>query len=198
MDLKNATVNTAGAYICLDGIYPFAIGARPYHGRIPVVRLGGHREENETGWQCAVREAREEADLQIMPIVPRMTYLADGDHIEAGLHETQWQGTDEYECNPILIVAYRRDGGTVLSLMYLARAEGYPVPSSEVKGLLLLDEQTIHRLCREPLTLEGYLNMGGKAILKHDFDTRLVLEPFAQLRCLSRILSMQSEACKNG
>lgn len=42
--LQNAIVNTAGAYVCIDGYFLFTIGIRPYQGRIPVVRLGGHRE----------------------------------------------------------------------------------------------------------------------------------------------------------
>jgi hypothetical protein len=79
-----------------------------------------------------------------------------------------------------------------LSLMYLAQAEGIPTPSSEVKGLLLLREEDIHRLYRESVTLEQYLHWGGRAILNAKFDTSLFLEPFAQLRLLSRILSIQS------
>lgn len=54
-ELQLARINTAGAYVCIDGLYPFAIGIRPHYGQIPIVRLGGHREEHETGWQCAVR-----------------------------------------------------------------------------------------------------------------------------------------------
>lgn len=54
-ELQLARINTAGAYVCIDGLYPFAIGIRPHNGQIPIVRLGGHREEHETGWQCAVR-----------------------------------------------------------------------------------------------------------------------------------------------
>jgi hypothetical protein len=64
MDLQNARINTAGAYVCIQGYYLFAIGIRPHNRHIPVVRLGGHREEHETGWQCAVREVYEEANLQ--------------------------------------------------------------------------------------------------------------------------------------
>jgi hypothetical protein len=80
-----------------------------------------------------------------------------------------------------------------LSVMFLAHAEGLPKPSSEVKGLLMLTQEEIHRLCQEPLTLEQYLGGGGKAVSSAEFDTRLVLEPFAQLRLLSKILDMQSE-----
>ena len=61
IDLQKARINTAGAYVCIDGYYLFALGIRPYNGHIPIVRLGGHREGHETGWQCAVREAYKEA-----------------------------------------------------------------------------------------------------------------------------------------
>jgi hypothetical protein len=190
IDIQNARVNTAGAYVCLNGFYLFAIGIQPHNGRIPVIRLGGHREANETGWQCAVREVYEEANLQIKPLVPKATYLSDGDHIEKELQEFRWQ--TEQECNPLLIVAYRREDRTLLSLMYLAEAEGLPRPSSEIKGLLLLEKETIHCLCQKPTTLEQYLSEGGRAILSDEFDRKLVLEPFTQLRLLSRILSLQS------
>jgi hypothetical protein len=186
-------VNTAGAYLCLNGLYPFAIGSQLHNGRIPVIRLGGHREGNETGWQCAVREVYEEANLEIKPLVPKTTYLADGDHIERQLQEIRWQHPTAKECNPVLAVAYRREDRIALSLMYLAEADGLPAPSSEIKGLLLLEKENIHRLCGEQYTLEQYLSGGGKAILKAEFDRTLVLEPFTQLRLLSRILTIQSE-----
>ena len=80
-----------------------------------------------------------------------------------------------------------------LLLMYLTHAEGVPTPSSEVKGLLLLTETEIHRLCQEPIALKQYIDCGGKVILKDSFDMSLVLEPFAQLRLLSRILSALPE-----
>jgi hypothetical protein len=194
IDIQNARVNTAGAYVCLNGFYLFAIGIRPHNGHIPVIRLGGHREEYETGWQCAVREVYEEASLQIQPLITKTTYLSDGDHIETELPEIRWQPFTEKECDPLLIVAYRRQRKTLLSLMYLAQADGLPTPSSEIKGLLLLEKENIHRLCQKPQTLENYLSGGGKAILSAGFDRKLLLEPFAQLRLLSRILSAQSYA----
>lgn len=193
IDIQNAGINTAGAYVCINGLYPFAIGSLPYNGRIPVIRLGGHREEHETGWQCAVREVYEEANLQIKPLTPPMTFLSDGDHIETELEEIRWQHETDQEYIPLLVVAYRREGRILLSLMYLAQAEGLPAPSSEIKGLLLLERKDIHRLCQEPLTLEQYLSSGGKAILNDEFDMGLILEPFAQLRLLSKIMSVQSE-----
>ena len=76
----------------------------------------------------------------------------------------------------------------MLSLMYLAQADRLPIPSSEVKGLLLLDKKDIHRLCREPITLGQYLKNGGKALLNYEYDRGLVLEPFIQLQLLSRMI----------
>jgi hypothetical protein len=192
-DIQSVRVNTAGAYVCLDGLYLFTIGIQPHNGHIPIVRLGGHREALETGWQCAVREVYEESNLHITPLLPQTTYLSDWDHIETELQEIQWRSEIEQEPIPILVVAHHREKHTSLSLMYLAYAEGLPTPSSEVKGLLLLEKEEIHCLCQEPTTLKQFLSRGGKAILKDEFDTRLTLEPFAQLRLLSRILSVQPE-----
>jgi hypothetical protein len=194
IDIQNAKVNTAGAYVYLKGLYLFAIGIQPHHGQIPVIRLGGHREENETGWQCAEREVYEESNLRIKPLVPKATYLAEGDNIETELQEIRWRPSTERECDPLLIVAYRREGRILLSLMYLAGADGPPMPSSEIRGLLLLEKEDINRLCQKPHTLEQYLSGGGKAILNAEFDRKLILEPFVQLRLLSRILSLQSYA----
>ncbi len=187
IDIRDAIVNTAGAYICIGGLYLFAIGTQPHNGRIPIFRLGGHREEFETGWECAVREVYEETNLQIRPLIPSKTFLADGDHIKTELEEIRWP-EPELDISPLLVVTYSREGRTLLSLMYLAPANGLPTPSSEVKGLLLLDIENIHSLCQEPCTLEQYLNSGGRAILAGEFDHSLFLEPFAQLDLLSRIL----------
>ncbi len=193
MDIQNARVNTAGAYVCIDGYYPFAMGSKLHDGHIPVIRLGGHREGHETGWKCAAREVYEEASLQIQPRSPQVTYLSDWDRLEVELQEIQWRDQTEQEPAPILVITYWRENVTSLSLMYLAHAEGFPQPFSEVKGILLLKKEEIHGLCQEPVTLEQYLSQGGKAILNDEFDTKLLLEPFAQLRLLSRILNIRSE-----
>ena len=192
-DIQSARINTAGAYVRVNELYLFTIGIKPHNGQIPVVRLGGHREEYETGWQCAEREVFEEANLQIEPIPSQNTYLIDWDNIEAEPSIIQWQQTEQ-EPAPFLVITYQRDGKISLSLMYLAHAKGIPAPSSEVKSLLLLEESEIFRLCQEPVTLENFLNNGGKAILKDEFDTSRVLEPFAQLRLLSRILQMSEKS----
>ena len=91
IEIQSARINTAGAYVRLDGLYLFAIESQLHHGCIPITQLGGHREEQETAWQCAARELREEANLQIKPLLSQTTYLADGDHVETELREIRWQ-----------------------------------------------------------------------------------------------------------
>ena len=194
IDIQDTRVNTAGAYVCIDGYYLFAMGIQPHDGHIPIIRLGGHREEHETGWQCTAREVYEEANLHIQPVQPQMTYICDWNHIDTELQDITWRTKVEQEPIPILVVTYCHDDKMHLSLMYLAHAEGFPRPCSEVKGLLLLTPEEIHRLCQERLTLEQYLHSGGKAILNAEFNPSLILEPFVQLRLLSRILSLQLES----
>jgi hypothetical protein len=191
IDLQHARINTAGAYVCVQGLYAFALGSHPRQGRIPVIRLGGHREEGESGWQCAQREVYEEAGLSIQPLIPTATYFADYDRIDAGLQEVQWERVDDQEAIPCLVVGHSRPGQEWLSLMYLAQAEQLPRPCSEVHGLLLLDPPGVHWLCQAKRTLEQYLQAGGRAILAGEFDRSLELEPFVQLRLLSKILEAQ-------
>jgi len=192
-DIHNAKINTAGAFVCIHGVYPFMLGHIPHNDHIPIVRLGGHREEGETGWGCAMREVHEETGMSIQLITPSVTYLADGDDPETGLREIQWDHETDPENIPLLVVAYRREGKTLLSLMYLAEADQFPVPSSEVKGLLLLKPEEIQSVCSNTLTLEQYLNQEGQAILNAPFDKSLVLEPFIQLSMFSKILHKRPE-----
>src|SRR5512141_2811932 len=121
-EIRNARINTAGAYVCIHGFYLFAIGIHPHNGNIPIVRLGGHREEHETGWQCAVREVYEEANLHIRQLAPQRTYLSGGEHLSTELQEMEWQNKIEHDPAPCLVVSHRREGSIILSLMYHAQA----------------------------------------------------------------------------
>ncbi len=178
---------TAGAYVICDGIYPFQIGFQPHNGNYPVVRLGGHIEGKETGWECAAREVWEEANIQIQAIQPQKTYLACAADPTLAIREIHWAHSYHCDVPPLLVVAYDIETKPRLSLMYLAQSSDAPAPSSEVNGLLLLDRQSIKRICNETITLEQYLKQGGKAVLREQFAPDRTLEPFIQLRILEKL-----------
>ena len=139
-----------------------------------------------------MREVFEETKLNITPLVPDTTYQMDENGAEFELGEIEWLPETLSEPIPILVRSGRQENQTLLSLMYLAQADSLPIPSNEVKGLLLLDEGNIHELCQRSLTLEQYLENGGQAILKDAFDEHLILEPFVQLRALSKIMKLST------
>ncbi len=187
-NLQGSIVRAAGAYVSINDLYVFALGIRPHQGCTPVYRLGGHLERDETGWQCAVREASEEADINIKFVAPTATYLANGDDTEPQPQKIIWTGNGYDENIPFLVVHYFRENHSILSLMYLSETDETPKPSSEVKGILLMRERDIHQICEEQITLKQYLDEGGQAILDGPFDNNLPLYPFLQLRLLSWLL----------
>ena len=191
LDFTGAVLKTAGAYVKIGGLFPFAIGWQLHEGNIPVVRLGGHIIGDETGWDCAFREAKEEANIQISLIIPENTYFFSAETQEADLQEVQWEQIKLPGPKPLLMVGYRTDHDLSLSLMYLAESDENPTPSAEVKGILLLDPGSIIQICESSMTLDQYLKQGGKAIFTEQFDRNRTLEPFLQLRILSRLLKAQ-------
>ena len=189
LDFKDEQIKTAGAYVLLNGQFLFTLGWIPHNGNYPVVRLGGHREANETGWECAAREVAEEAGIQIRPVLPDRTYLVLADNPDLTPKEIPWPQEIPGEVNPYLVAAYDIETEPRLSLMYLAESNETPAPCTEVKGLLFLDEQNIQQICHEKITLGEYLKAGGRAIFSEPFDEERCLEPFIQLRILSRLLN---------
>jgi len=124
--------------------------------RLGVVRLGGHIQPGETPWECAVREVKEEADLDIQPLKPPATYRLREDALSA----VSWEDMDAMQ--PILIGDH--------SQYYLARAEGTPRPGAEARGLLLLSRDDVLELACRRMTLGEYLDSGKRAIFRDDLD----------------------------
>ena len=181
-------VVTAGAYVVLDGRFPFMVGPTARGDALGVVRLGGHREPGESAWDCAAREVREEAGLRIQPIAPPATYwFEDGDAADA-LVPGDWP-VAQGEAAPL--VAIRKNVGAARRLMpmYLARAVGDPQPLAETRGLLLLSPAEIRALVAAPTTLDQFLRTSGRALLRDSLPAHLPLEPFLQLRLLAALLA---------
>jgi ADP-ribose pyrophosphatase YjhB (NUDIX family) len=168
LNLQEATIATAGAYVLIDGCYAFAIGTNPSRNALAVFRLGGHREAHETAWQCASREVLEEARIQIQPLAPPTTYWLDSDDTGLTLQPIVWPFEHMHEPAPLCVASFERAGAQQLSVMYLARAHEQPAPASEIYGLLLLTLADVLRVTQQPVTLRQYLDKGGKAILQAD------------------------------
>ena len=94
---------------------------------------------------------------------------------------------------PLLIGSNNPMPTRQLSVMYLAHTNELPNPSSEVRGLLMLKPNEVHKIVQETVTLGQYLRSGGRAMLLDTFDEDKILEPFFQLRAFSRILQLSSK-----
>lgn len=193
-DLLATPIATAGAYVQVGQHYAFVLGINHAdHNTLALVRLGGHCEPGEMGWQCAAREVREEASLTIHPWEPPITYWLNGDQDSLALHPIHWTESASQQPAPLLVVSYPTTRPGMLSVMYRANASEQPVPSAEVQGLLLLTATDIQSVVQQPITLAHYLAHGGQAILRTPLPTNHILVPFLQLRAFAAILQAQPD-----
>ncbi|GCE14550.1 DNA mismatch repair protein MutT [Tengunoibacter tsumagoiensis] len=182
-------VRTAGVYVKVAGFFPFQVGPTQRGDTLGVIRLGGHREADETGWECAAREAFEEASLRVMPLHPPATYwveVTEPPVFQVG----SWNAGPPDEVAPILVSTRKEESMTPI---YLGYTHDTPQPSAEAKALLLLRPEDIHQLVLGTITLGSYLDMGGKALFKEDLPTDFVLEPFPHLRFLHQLILIHPE-----
>ena len=175
----NQNVKTSGAYVIYQGLFIFQVGPTEKADKLGVVRLGGHKELEETALETASREVFEESSMKIIPINSPITY-----------HLSEWGNHPsiiklEEEIAPILVKGNAQEP---LSIMYLSYSKDAPTPSSETNGLLLLTPKDIHFICNHQITLNDFIKQNGKAILKENINKDLLLTPFPQLSFLSNLL----------
>jgi len=169
---------TASAWVLQGGVFPFMIGPDQTGEALGVVRLGGHIEPGETPWQCAVREVREEASLEIEALAPPATLRLQEDQ----LSPVPWE---EPTGPPPTVFTGR-------AVYSLARTAGPPRPQAEARGLLLLSHEEVLELASSEMTLGEYLAAGGRAILRDDLPElplELPLKPTGP-RLLAKVLRM--------
>jgi 8-oxo-dGTP pyrophosphatase MutT (NUDIX family) len=194
------SVATAGAYVLLDGRFPFIVGPTPTGDRLAVVRLGGHREAGESPWQCATREVLEESGLTIEALAPPCTYwlapensAPDQDGLVPGEWPPELSSESPAPHPPLFVVRGTATQADRLSVMFLARAEGTPEPLNEVRGLLLLAPAEVFALVNRPVTLAQHLRAGGRTLLRDDLPHDLPLFPHLQLQVLAALLRRHPE-----
>jgi len=174
MDYSFENVRTSGAYVLFKGFFVFQVGPNKNGDKLGVVRLGGHREGDESPLDTAIREALEEAAIKINPKNSPVTYYLEGWHNQANKIFMNESGV----VNPILIKGNKEE---LFSVMYIALAENEPQSSSESKGLLLLSPKDIELICSRKITLNEFLKQNGRAKMKDNINKDFVLEPYPQL-----------------
>ncbi|WP_210363723.1 NUDIX domain-containing protein [Bacillus sp. REN3] len=182
--LKGNNIRTSGAYVLYKGLFIFQVGPTKEGDKLGVVRLGGHRENNETALETAKREVFEEAQVEIEPFNPNTTFFLsewDEEPTKANVNEP---------VSPILIKGSKEFSYTV---MYLSNTLSMPTPSSESRGILLLSPLEVDLICRRKISLSDFQKSDGVSIIKSEIDANLILQPFPQLLFLSRLLNEETE-----
>jgi ADP-ribose pyrophosphatase YjhB (NUDIX family) len=177
-------IRTSGAYVLYKGLFVFQVGPTREGDKLGVVRLGGHREGNETALETAKREVYEEAQVEITPFNPNATF---------NLSEWNQEPTKIRINEPTAPILIKGNQKSSYSVMYLFNTSTLPTPSSETKGLLLLPPEKVQLICQKKITLSDYQKRDGVSILKSEMDTNLILDPFPQLLFLSRLLNSEIE-----
>lgn len=175
---------TSGAYVLYNGLFIFQVGPTKEGDKLRVVRLGGHREGNETALETAKREVFEEAQVEITPINPNITFY---------LSEWNEKPTKVNINEPIVPILVKGNEESSYTIMYLSNTLTLPTPSSESKGLLLLSPENVLLICQNKISLSDYHNLDGVSILKTELDMNLILQPFPQLLFLSRLLNEETK-----
>ncbi|SDN56166.1 hypothetical protein SAMN05518871_10611 [Psychrobacillus sp. OK028] len=177
-------VRTSGAYVLYKGLFVFQVGPTKEGDKLGVVRLGGHREGNETALDTAKREVFEEAQVEITTFNPNTTFY---------LSEWNEEPTKVYINEPVVPILIKGNEESSYTIMYLSNTLTLPVPSSESKGLLLLSPENVQLICQKKISLSDYQKLDGVSILKTEIDMNLILQPFPQLLFLSRLLNEETK-----
>lgn len=178
----------AGSYVIVNGRMAFQMGPTPDKSDLAIVRLGGHREGNETAWECAQREVFEESQMRITPLVPSMTFQCPKTTLDTEIILEPIENYRAPEEQPCPLIIGRHDTIHSVTDMFLATSDDDPIPSMETQALMLLTRNDVLRLCTETITLEEYQSSGGKVLFGQQVNSKLPLTPFGQLVMLSMIL----------
>ena len=112
---SSRTIITAGIYAQYSGFFPFQVGPTKTGETLGVVRLGGHREAHETGWECAAREALEEASIRVTPLSPPTAYWVEVTD-DGTFHEGAWEPSSSNEVAPIVVSTHKEEYMTPIYL----------------------------------------------------------------------------------
>jgi hypothetical protein len=175
----------AGAFVLCNQKMVFVMGPTGDRSALAIVRLGGHREDHETVWDCARREVFEESRMRITPLQPALTFCAS----DSGFGPVpQLEPIDFIPTSPNDPIPLITGPAERVTPMFLAESSDQPRPSMEIQALVLLTRTEVYSLCSRTVTLKEFQAAGGKAVLRQSMDGSLPLQPLDQLIMLSTIL----------
>lgn len=145
-------VKTAGVLLKEAGRYVFCYGPHA-SGDIYILRIGGHLEEGESPWECAAREAKEEAAVVVHQLPVNVSVKTDG----IGGQIVKLPGPIVLDGYPserplVLGVGGSLEPGAAKSTLFLAETRGISHPSNEVFGLVKLTAEKVIEIARTPHT----------------------------------------------
>jgi 8-oxo-dGTP pyrophosphatase MutT (NUDIX family) len=146
-----------------------ALGSQGCEHALAFVGVGGHLDPGE-GWEQAVaREAMEEANCPISIGDSPVTYLCRQGSAPTPI-TYRWAERERPLLVWIATFELRRGPDraltpvTIVNAVFRAAALGRPSPGSEVKGLLLLDQETLVHTFAAPRTLADLQARGAQVI----------------------------------
>jgi 8-oxo-dGTP pyrophosphatase MutT (NUDIX family) len=149
-----------------------------------IARFGGHIEPGETVYECAVREVKEETNLNISLTSSPIMYKMVSFEQEAIAYKMD-QGP---EATPILRVGH--------NVMFFAKAAEEPEICSETKGIIFLTSSEIVQICQNEITYEQFTAWGGRSISRVDYPGHFVLQPLGQMQFLAKLITEGPELLK--
>lgn len=182
--LKDAV--KAGAYVWHERRFVFMFGYGGAENALNVVRLGGHREENETPLECALREVREESRLAAEPYDAPVTYFSEDEKY------TVFRGLLDAP-RPIFIRQQAEAQPGRWMVMYLTRARGELKPCMETQGLLCVSREELDVLCAGGATIRALREIGAEIYLAAPLPEEEPLVATAYVLMLNELVRSEPE-----
>jgi hypothetical protein len=174
---------TVGVYLKVNGLFAFAFGPNQNEGKLGIARFGGHIEEGESIVECVLREVKEETALDVTLLSSPVTYKVDS--WDSPLLEID---DEENGIRPILRIGQ--------NVMFFAQSRHEPTLSNETKGIILLTDSEMIKLCSQPISYGEFKSWGGRRIVRREYSDDFILQPLAQMRFLARLIQERPDLIK--
>ena len=121
------------------------------------MRIGGHREANESPWECAAREALEEAGVVVRQVPATISVQTNGQRGSDCTITTLSRPAIVDGCpdERPLVLGCAHVPGDYTSTLFLAETDGESHPNNEVFGLVKLTREEVIQVAHNPGTFSA-------------------------------------------